>query len=158
MAEENGNTIGQLLKKEREKKKRTIEQAHEETKISINVLRALEEDDVTAFPSDTYHKGFLRNYAAWLGLDGNRLWGQHTRRSESGAESGGTFWDIEETLREEKLGPPRLFRRLVLPILILVIVVLAVLLIRANRKVKDLTTGSAAVHVEDVVTGDAREV
>lgn len=158
MAEQTGSTIGQVLRAEREKKKRTIEQAHEETKISINVLRALEEDDVTAFPSDTYHKGFLKNYAAWLGLDGNRLWGQHTRRSDGAADAGGTFWDIEETMREEKLGPPRLFRRLVLPILLIAIVVLVVLLIRANRRVKDLTTGSAAVQVEDVVNGDGYEI
>jgi cytoskeleton protein RodZ len=158
MAEDNGNTTGQLLRREREKKKRTIEQAHEETKISINVLRALEEDDVTAFPSDTYHKGFLKNYASWLGLDGNRLWGQHTRRSEGAADAGGTFWDIEETIREEKLGPSHLYRRLVLPILLIAIIILVVLLVRANRKVKDLTTGSAAVHVEDVVTGDARQI
>jgi len=104
MAEQNGSTTGQLLRREREKKKQSIQEAHAATKISIAVLRALEEDDVTAFPSDTYHKGFLRNYAAWLGLDGNRLWGQHSRRSEGSAESGGTFWDIEETIRYETSG------------------------------------------------------
>ena len=109
------------------------------------------------FPSDTYHKGFLKNYAAWLGLDGNRLWGQHTRRNEGSADAGGTFWDIEETVREERLGSPRLFRRLVLPIMLVAIVILVVLLVRANRKVKDLTTG-AAVQVEDVVNGDERNL
>jgi len=158
MADQNGSTIGQLLRREREKKKQSIQNAHAATKISIAVLRALEEDDVTAFPSDTYHKGFLKNYAAWLGLDGNRLWGQHTRRHEGSAETGGTFWDIEETIREEKLGSPRLFRRVVLPLLLVVIAILVILLVRANRKVKTMTTGSTAVHVEDVVIGDERKV
>ena len=49
MGEQNGSTTGQLLRREREKKKQSIEEAHAATKISIAVLQALEEDDVTAF-------------------------------------------------------------------------------------------------------------
>jgi cytoskeletal protein RodZ len=66
-------TIGQRLKAAREAQRLTLEQAFEATRIRIPYLRALEEDDLAVMPSPVQARGYLRNYAAYLGLDLNRL-------------------------------------------------------------------------------------
>jgi len=151
MAEANGRTVGELLRAKREEKKLTVAQVHAETKISVEMIEALEDDDYSSFPSELHLKGFLRNYAQLLELDANILWSSVGRRAPS-ADGAATVWDDEETLHEEKLSSPRLFQRVVLPVLILVIIVLGVLLVRENRKVRNLTTGAVAPIVGDGVT------
>ncbi|GAB4466407.1 MAG: hypothetical protein Kow0070_29290 [Anaerolineales bacterium] len=66
-------TLGQLLKAARQEQRLTLEQAFEATRIRVAYLRALEEDDLTVMPSPVQARGYLRNYAAYLGLDLNRL-------------------------------------------------------------------------------------
>ncbi len=66
-------TLGQLLKAAREEQRLTLEQAFEATRIRPAYLRALEEDDLTVMPSPVQARGYLRNYAGYLGLDLNRL-------------------------------------------------------------------------------------
>lgn len=130
-----GKTVGEMLRTAREEKKLSIEQVNRETRISVQTLRSLEQDDFGAFPSETYLKGFLRNYAEFLGLDGGKLWAMIGQRSQGAAGgAGGPAWDVEESLKVEKLGAPRVVRALILPLMIAVIVVLAVMLIRERRK------------------------
>ena len=62
-------SIGKLLKQAREKSGYNIEQAARETHISKRYLRALEDEDFSVFPGETYTIGFLRNYAEYLELD-----------------------------------------------------------------------------------------
>ncbi len=66
-------TIGQRLKAAREAQRLTLEQAFEATRIRVAYLRALEEDDLSVMPSPVQARGYLRNYAEYLGLDLNRL-------------------------------------------------------------------------------------
>ena len=125
-----GDTIGEILKRTRESRNLTVGTVNRETKISINVIRALEQDDLDSFSSETYLKGFLRNYAKYLELDPDQLWSMLNRQKGSVPDGKGTFWDIEEAVREEKLKSPKIVQRIVVPILIIVIVVLTFLFIR----------------------------
>ncbi len=65
--------IGVTLQKKRREKKVSLKKASEDTKIRIKYLIALEEENYDIFPADVYLKGFLRNYADYLGLDGREL-------------------------------------------------------------------------------------
>ncbi len=47
----------------------TLEQAAEDTRIREKFLRALESGDYQTLPGAVYTKGFLRNYAEYLGLE-----------------------------------------------------------------------------------------
>jgi cytoskeletal protein RodZ len=136
-----GKTIGELLRAAREEKKLSVEQVNRETKISAQTIRALEQDDFGAFPGETYLKGFLRTYAQFLGLDGNRLWEMMGQRSSAQTAGRGPAWETEAPLREEKLGPPRWIRRLVFPVLVFAIVVLVIMLARERRKAASPATG-----------------
>ena len=63
------NSVGEILRKAREKKRYSHDDVNKHTKISLPVLQALEQDDFDSFESDTYLKGFLKNYASFLQLD-----------------------------------------------------------------------------------------
>ena len=61
--------LGQILNQARENKDLTLEEVYEKTRINVHFLEALENGDYDAFPSPTHARGFLRNYARFLGLD-----------------------------------------------------------------------------------------
>lgn len=61
--------LGDLLRRTREKKGLSLDEAMEATRIRKEFLQALEEEDFDQLPAAVYVKGFLRNYAAFLGLD-----------------------------------------------------------------------------------------
>ncbi|MBT4792962.1 MAG: hypothetical protein HON90_15405 [Halobacteriovoraceae bacterium] len=68
---EQNETIGTILKNQRKKKKISLDEIAESTKININILKALEADDFKNLPNKTYIRGFVINYAKTIGLDVN---------------------------------------------------------------------------------------
>lgn len=66
-------TIGQKLKAAREEKNLTLEKVFDATRIRVSYLQALEEDDHSVMPSPVQARGYLRNYAEYLGVDIDQL-------------------------------------------------------------------------------------
>lgn len=66
-------SIGTTLKQRREARHLSIEQVAEQTRIRAHYLQALENDDLSAIPSMPQARGFLRNYAEFLGLNLDEL-------------------------------------------------------------------------------------
>ena len=66
-------TVGEILKKTRLKKKISLDQVETATKINKNHLRALEENDFDQLPSFISARGFLKNYAEFLGLSSGSI-------------------------------------------------------------------------------------
>jgi len=64
--------FGEKLKEIRLEKKLSVEQVARDTKIAKRYLDAIEENDFTVFPSETYLIGFLRTYTEYLGLDSTK--------------------------------------------------------------------------------------
>ncbi len=62
-------SVGDLLHAAREKKGVDLYRAERDTKIRARNLAALESGDYSEMPGSVYVKGFLRNYATYLGLD-----------------------------------------------------------------------------------------
>lgn len=67
------DTIGKLLREQREDRNLTLDNAADATKIRKIYLKAMEEDDFKALPGDVFAKGMLRTYGNYLGLDGKKL-------------------------------------------------------------------------------------
>jgi len=67
------DSIGDVLKSAREERGYSIDQIARDTNISKRYLRALEEEDFTVFPGETYLIGFLRTYSEHLDLDPNTV-------------------------------------------------------------------------------------
>lgn len=62
------DTLGEYLKREREGRGITLEEASKATKIRKTYLQAIEDGNFNV-QSPVFMKGFLRSYAAYLGLD-----------------------------------------------------------------------------------------
>jgi len=61
--EQENITYGQYLKKTREDKQISIEQVARESKISLDVLHAIEDEDSERLPDDVFVRGFIRTYS-----------------------------------------------------------------------------------------------
>jgi cytoskeletal protein RodZ len=61
--------LGELLRETRESKGISLAEVEEVTRIRQQFLQALEEEDFAALPGEVFTRGFLRNYAMYLGLD-----------------------------------------------------------------------------------------
>lgn len=60
--------LGEFLKQKRLEKNYSLEKLSQKTKISINVLKSLENNDYAHLPSAAYIKGFVSNYIKVLGI------------------------------------------------------------------------------------------
>jgi cytoskeletal protein RodZ len=60
--------VGQRLYRERIQRKLTLEDIAKATKIKASFLAAIEKGEYSKLPSPAYAQGFVRNYAAFLGL------------------------------------------------------------------------------------------
>ena len=67
------NDAGAVLKAARERQGFTLAQVEEATKIRQRFLQALEDNDTTVLGGDIYVRGFVKNYASFLGLNPNEL-------------------------------------------------------------------------------------
>lgn len=61
--------VHEILRSRREQRHSTLQAIHQETRISLDYLEALESGDHSAFPAEVYYIGFLRRYSAYLGLN-----------------------------------------------------------------------------------------
>lgn len=149
MKDDVANSVGEILRSARESKKLTLDAVNRDTKISVDVLASLEQDDFDAVGSDIYLKGFLKNYALFLGIEVDHVLKTLDRQRGKGLSSRGTMWDIEETgMREEKVESPNIFKRVILPLLIVLIMLLALLFLNERRKVKRLTPADTQGYLE----------
>ena len=65
--------FGERLKREREKRKISLEEVALATKVGSRYLRAIEQEDFDKLPGGIFNKGFVRAYARHLGLNGNEV-------------------------------------------------------------------------------------
>ncbi len=60
---------GKILASERKKQGVNEEQAADALKITLSRLKSIESDDFKGFPSETYVRGYLKNYCRFLNID-----------------------------------------------------------------------------------------
>lgn len=65
-------SVGEILKKEREKKQLIISDIAEKIRVREKFLLAVEQNDWNKFSSKVYITGLIKNYSAFLGLDSAR--------------------------------------------------------------------------------------
>jgi transcriptional regulator with XRE-family HTH domain len=115
-------SIGSYLKEIRKRKNISLEEVREKTKLSLNVLRALEEDRFSDY-APAHIKGFLKIYCRFLGIEPSELISEYEK----------SFILKKEKITPERINLPRRFKfplplrieRIILPILILFILTLS---------------------------------
>lgn len=71
--EQGERQIGPLLEKKRTEKGLSLKDVEQATKIRTRYLQGLEREDFSMLPDHIYTRGFLKTYANFLGLDGEKL-------------------------------------------------------------------------------------
>lgn len=75
-------TLGEKLKEVRDEKRISLAEASRATRIQVKYLEKLEEGKFSELPADVYVKGFLRSYAAYLGISDLALIKAYDREKE----------------------------------------------------------------------------
>ena len=65
--------IGATLREARNRRKIDLSEVEEATRIRTRYLRAMENEEWDVLPGGSYTRSFIRTYASFLGLDGERL-------------------------------------------------------------------------------------
>jgi hypothetical protein len=65
--------IGATLREARNRRKADLTTVEAAIKIRVRYLQAMENEEWDALPGGAYTRGFIRTYASYLGLDGDRL-------------------------------------------------------------------------------------
>jgi transcriptional regulator with XRE-family HTH domain len=157
--------LGELLKEARQSKEVSLEKVEEELRIRKKYLRALEEEDFSIMPPEVYVKGFLRNYAIYLGLDPEEVKALYKgesiekgRRSDflaragqiAGEETGPRSFPMDMSLTQSRL--------LAFPFLVISLAILAFLLLGlwAFRQYFPLSAETGTETKETVTTREPR--
>ncbi|MBA2701829.1 MAG: helix-turn-helix domain-containing protein [Chloroflexi bacterium] len=135
----------------RERKGVDLYRAERDTKIRSRYLAALERGDYRELPGPVYTKGFLRNYALYLGLDPDDVL-LHWRRERGGGREPRPVITVPRPLATPRPGP-RFSRRLLVFALLTVVVLafgayVAVQLLRFAKPPTIAVTDPAVAVVE----------
>ncbi|HET7507668.1 MAG TPA: helix-turn-helix domain-containing protein [Solirubrobacterales bacterium] len=117
--------VGQKLREARGRKKLSLQQVEEATKIRGRYLGAIENDEWDQLPGDTYARAFIRTYGRYVGLDGDRL-AEEQRRSRGAARPGERLPRVDPrprpVVRERRRGGGRISSRATAAIVIALVI------------------------------------
>lgn len=71
------NHLGDILKKRREERRLSLKEVENATSVRMSYLQAIEEGQLGKLISPIYAQGFIKKYAAFLEMDGDKLIGEH---------------------------------------------------------------------------------
>ncbi|HEU4598449.1 MAG TPA: helix-turn-helix transcriptional regulator, partial [Solirubrobacterales bacterium] len=136
--------VGVKLREARTRKKLSLSEIEEATKIRARFLRAIETEDWDQLPGDTYARAFIRTYGSLLGLDGERL-AEEQRRQRGAARPGEGLPRVDprprglarEERRRRRLNP----RLVALAVSALVVVALLAIGLSTGDESDDAGTG-----------------
>jgi hypothetical protein len=74
--------VGTILREARNRRKVELSEVEAATRIRFRYLRAIEDEEWDVLPGGFYTRGFIRTYASFLGLDGDRLVGDYRESVE----------------------------------------------------------------------------
>ncbi len=98
-------SYGQYLQASRLEQQISLERVSEETRIGLEILKLIENEDHEKLPAKVFVKGFLRSYARAIGIDGQEAVRRYESRlnvvytlngpeSETGAPQPGRLWKL----------------------------------------------------------------
>ena len=91
--------IGDTLRKEREKQRMTIQDIEDGTSIRASYIEAIENGEYDKMPGRVYAKGFVKNYANFLNLNGDEIVKQFVSEVSPATE---TVEQVKEVTPENK--------------------------------------------------------
>ncbi|HUP64353.1 MAG TPA: helix-turn-helix domain-containing protein [Thermoanaerobaculia bacterium] len=93
-------TFGEDLRRQREIRGISLREIAEATKVSQRLLEALEKDDYRHLPAPVFARGFVREYARYLGLDADEMVSRYVHHMSSIDDP--EFRELPEPLHSER--------------------------------------------------------
>ncbi|MDU2065866.1 MAG: DUF4115 domain-containing protein [Sporomusaceae bacterium] len=97
-------TVGQILRAEREKQNLSISEVEKATSIRALYITSIEEDQYKVIPGEVYLKGFIRNYANFLGLNGPELVELYRQTQKPPEEEAEPIAQTPQPIKQDSLG------------------------------------------------------
>jgi len=123
--------IGEILREARKRREVELSEVEAATKIRLKYLRAIEDEDWAVLPGDVYARGFIRTYASFLGLDGERLASEYRELAERRRGAQGEPRDLAIGAAGRARGPASRVRPGMGPIVVAGVILVAVVAIVA---------------------------
>ncbi len=101
-------TLGSFLKRHRQSQGKELDEIAEKTRIHASTLRAIEEDNPKALPAEVFARGFVKNYAQYLGLDPNEALAWYVEQNDGDAKPTEKI-NVQEVLAGETLAEAKTF-------------------------------------------------
>lgn len=101
-------TLGSFLKRHRLSQGKELDEVAEKTRIHASTLRAIEEDNPKALPAEVFARGFVKNYAQYLGLDPNEALAWFIEQNDSEARPTEKI-NVQEVLAGEAMAEVQSF-------------------------------------------------
>jgi cytoskeleton protein RodZ len=132
-----GSSFGTWLRRQREARQISLREVADRTKISLRYLQAMEDDRFEVLPAPVFAKGFLREYARYVGLSPDEVVNHYLSVQQPQAIDGG-----DEGRRERPVGAgwPRW---LTLAAVVLLLLGMAVLLAFLSERWRQHRAGAA---------------
>ena len=102
-------TLGSFLKRHRLSQGKDLDEIAKETRIHASSLRAIEEDNPKALPAEVFTRGFVKNYAQYLGLDPNEALAWYIEQNNGDPRPTEKI-NVQEVLAGEALAEVQTFR------------------------------------------------
>jgi hypothetical protein len=77
--------VGAILRDARKQRQIDLSEVAATTRIRLGYLQAIEAEEWDVLPGGVYNRGFIRTYASFLGLDGDRLAAEYRESVEGGS-------------------------------------------------------------------------
>ena len=160
--------VGAILRQLREKKNLTIAEVAGQMRLDPRLIEALETEDYKIFAADTYIRGYLRNYAKMLGINGDEIIALYQSNAPPPPEIIPNVKHPTQISSSDK--PVKLFSYLITLILVLLLIIwwrqsdFSFIKTFSLKKITEITattaavepmtsTTNAAVHVQEIVPG-----
>lgn len=79
--------VGSALRRAREVRGLSLDEAARDTRLRVDQLDALEQEDFDVLPGEVYVRASLRTYASYLGLDADKVSGAYARTAEEAEQA-----------------------------------------------------------------------
>lgn len=73
MAKEDIKSVGEVFKQRRKEMNLSLKEVENATSIRLSYLQAIEDGEMEKLISPIYAQGFLKQYASFLGIDGEKI-------------------------------------------------------------------------------------
>ena len=139
--------LGETLKQAREALELPLREIEWATKIKAGYLEALEAEDLTSLPAPVYTRGFLRNYARYLGLDPQPLIEEYNQRFAAHEEMVSTKPAVKPDPRPFVVTPGMIVAAVMILVLALFVVYLKGAFDRYQASRASSTNSNPPIHI-----------